>query len=109
MAVLGYFNEKYVTLDIVTESTYTFLKTLSSDYPIGNFIKLPNIKLIISKGIRTKYSSPTIWNINSETIQPMYFPRPYNDLIGCTGIGYLYFSSTSTYYILTMWRHPEYF
>ena len=39
----------------------------------------------------------------------MYFPRPYNDLIGCTGIGYLYFSSTSTYYILTMWRHPEYF
>ena len=60
VAVLGYLNENYVTLDIVTESTYTFLKTLSSDYPIGNFIKLPNIKIIISKGIRTKYSFPTI-------------------------------------------------
>ena len=84
----------YITMDVVTASNYVFLKNASSDYPIGNFVKLIKSKLIISRGIRTKYSSPIIWNLNSDNIEPIYFLRPYNDLIGCTGIGYLYYSST---------------
>ena len=87
---------------MATESNYAFLKNVNSDYPIGNFVKLSKTKLILARGIKTKYSSPIMWNLNKASIQPIYIARPYNDLIGCTGIGYLYFSETSSYHILTM-------
>ena len=94
---------------MATESNYVFLKNVNSDYPIGNFVKLSKTKLILARGIKTKSSSPVMWNLNKASIQPIYIARPYNDLIGCTGIGYLYFSETSSYHILTMWRHSNYF
>lgn len=94
-----------MSLEEVTLNNYVPLQEVASDYPIGNFVKLTKSKLILSKGIKTKQSFPIIWNMNEAVITPIYFQRPYNDLIGCTGIGFLYFSQSSSYYILTMWRH----
>ena len=68
VAVIGYKNEQYLTMDVVTESSYVFLATAASDYPIGNFVKLAKSKLILSRGIKTKESSPIIWNLNQFSI-----------------------------------------
>ena len=70
---------------------------------IGNFLRIiPNEYYLLFRGIKTVESFPILLNINQNPITKNIFLKPYNELLGCTGIG-TYKSADNIYYIMTMW------
>ena len=49
-------------------------------------------------------SRPIVWDLNYAEISPIWFLKPNNSLVGCTGIGQYTDPETKLNYTMTMWR-----